>query len=388
MRHRIPASQSLNLPIETNAAKRNTMSFKSCVNNLRVLISVFVILGIFGCASNDKPSLENSAAFTEKTLILALVSPDDYLSIRDFNRWNSFKKTQGLVHVFADEMQTIATFDAYKHNVNETRLPQEMTKVLSENDSERLIIFVSTHGAQSGNWCYKNQSQCTLTEDTLVDVLATHAQNPQQRLKQVLIVSSSCYSKTITDRFAAKVNQQTWPFDISYVSQTVNESNTTQSPADSLVENLLIPIGDNLTDAELDTFFALSSIEEFIAFNNNLIPEAFKELRMALYSSSIHSSSILKLGDFGFNIGVSFSISLPQSTLFPMNKTVEQVLSKDTMLSNKFYDYVEEIEFNFDDMSSFRLIVNGDNSQNIFAPEQAHKKYKDLSIILRKSARK
>lgn len=325
------------------------------------------------------PPLSPPPLKEEKTLIFGVLASDLGVDLADFNRWATLKKTKDHVHIFARNPAPFTLFQGIKHQASEENLSEKMAEVLAKSTATRLVIFIATHGEASlGNWCLDNQFECALTEDSLIDMLNKHAEVSPQSLREILVVPLSCYSKPIMDRFGAKIKERSWPFEVSYLAQSVNETNYPDSPAESLLQNLLVPYAA-VNDAQLERFFSLTSINEFVSFNNSLMtPEAAKA-RM-----EIHSSSILSLGDFGFNLGIMLPFHRSAASQVPFERSVKEVL-KSLPLGTKFYPFIDELRFRLEDIKheDYSFKVEGDITKKIIDSRYKNRIYKNFSVVLR-----
>lgn len=328
-------------------------------------------------SATDKPQKHIPKA---KTAIFAILGDDLILDYRGFNRWNSLPKTKGQIHLFASNKDTFSLLEGTKHVVSRVALAQEMANVQLDADANRLIIFINSHGGMTGNWCYENINQCSLSEDTIIELLQHYSKSERPSLEQVLVITNSCYNKAIMDRFAAKIKNVRFPFEISYIQQINSESCPSQCVADSLMENYIIPLGDNPTDKQLEEFLTINNMQKFIAFSNKLLPKVFK--KDLIYE--VKSPSIIKLSDFGFDTGIYlnlFSATDPVAFLYN-TKPLEEFL-KTLVLSKKFYKYIDEVTITTEDDKDIHININGDYLKALNILELNGKKYKKFDVILR-----
>lgn len=350
------------------------------------LISILVILSFpLGCNSTQDqapsapaPELKPPAEDNDKTAVFAILAPDVAFDSEKFNHWTTLKKTKGNVHVFADKanLPVFANLKGVKHSATREQLAEKMAETLAPLQVDRLIIFIYVHGASSGNWCYESQNQCHLTEDMLIDALKIQAKLEHQRLKHVLIIPLSCFNKPTMDRFGTKTRDIRWPFAISYIRQKSTEACGTQSPGETLLENLYTPF-ELLTAPKISSFLSLNSVRSFVDFSNRYT--AFDFLKY-----DVISPVDIVLSDFGFDLGVRIMLyeNISPARSLPENTTMRQILEKSS-LDKKFYNYVAEIEFRLEDYTQVNMKTNGDLSMIIKKDNINNKNYIGMNVILR-----
>ncbi|HXW53525.1 MAG TPA: hypothetical protein VEL47_05430, partial [Myxococcota bacterium] len=305
-----------------------------------------------------------------------------------FNRWNTLEKTKGLVHLFAHDEAEIRSFSGIKHIVAEDRLANEFGKTLTTINPKKLIIFLSGHGAPSGNFCYVSQTRCNVTADVLVDALREYAKGHDLHLQQVLVVPTSCYNKLLMDNFAQLLKSHSWPFAISFISQK-NETKCQQtSPGESLLENEIIP-DKKLTDHELNEFLNLTTVEQLINFQNALILPGFKKyLEYQVRYNQMPKP--IELSDFGFDIRIVqhlFSSGGNVAMLFPNGRSVKTLLEELT-LPGHIQSKAQTLSFQMEEGNpdgtpkTRDIAVNGNTSLIIDEPDMQDKPVGRISVIL------
>lgn len=327
--------------------------FNSTLFIIKSLSAAAIIMLCFSCSNEggteslrerDATIPDTNAATHDKTLVFTIISFDAGIGSRHFNRWHDeIDKTKGNVHLFFDPSLRSRAEDVsgIKHPVEKGDLSAKMIDVVKNARATRLLIFIATHGASSGNFCYEHKNSCGLTEDFLVDTLN---KIPATTLKQVLIIPSSCFNKPIMDRFFAKTTTRKWPFSLSYLAQRYDHPSGTQSPADTLIENLLIPF-ESLGEDEIDRSLKITTIKEILDFNNALVEHvAPEDLIYDLHHVNSPSSPLL-LSDFGFDLKLELIVmknSSPQK--YFSEETAGDFLNR-TSLPEKFYHLVDYFTF-------------------------------------------
>lgn len=211
----------------------------------------------------------------------------------------------------------------------------------------------------------------------MIKTLKKQADIPHQSLKHVLVVPGSCFSKAIMDKFAAYIKKRSWPFEISYLSQSMYGANSTGNAAETLFNSLIIP-QNKVNDSHLDQFFSMTTLNEFIILNDSLISRLLPLARIDLFSSSA-----IKLEDFGFDIGFFFRIDVQQPRLkFPFKSSVEDVI-KHFPVAKKFYPFIKEIRFGLQDFEDkvYRFKVDGDTKKKLVDPRYENIEYDSFDII-------
>ncbi len=261
-----------------------------------------------------------------------------------FNRWSTLEKTKGRVHLFAVNESELIGSSGIKHVVSENRLANELSETLAAVNPERLIIFLTGHGAASGNFCYESATSCHLTADVLVDALVNYSKGKDLRLRQVLVIPYSCYNKLLMDQFAQLLKPKSFPFAITFISQKIIERCSTESPAETLLENLMKPDGP-LTDGLLDEFMNLRTVEQLINFQNGFYAPSFKRLEYQVRYNQ--SPSPTELSEFGFDIRIMKSFdfdAVEERIAFPNGKSVKALLVE-LKLPERFQSRVQILRF-------------------------------------------
>ncbi len=238
-----------------------------------------------------------------KTAVFAVVAPDISTDFEAIKTWSTQAKTKGEVHVFADPIgaKSFSPLVGNEHFVEQDVLAQEMSKVLSKMKVDRLIIFIETHGASNGNFCYKNKTTCQLTEDFLVTTLQSQLSN--KRLKQVLIIPTSCYNKPTMERFHQKAKTTIWPFSVAYLEQDADDFCTTIS----LPSELYSEIFDNRHLRNVDQtrqFLQIDNLEDLVNLNNRIYTKAADNKSHLFSLRYLNNVQPILFDDFGFNIKV------------------------------------------------------------------------------------
>ncbi len=338
-------------------------------------IKSIVLLCLFmGC-----DGIQNYSGNMNSKSVFAIIGAADFaLRSERFNRWNTLVNN---VHVFAYENEFLASLQGQKHVTPIENLPATLIQALVKDDPQRLTMFLSSHGAKNGNLCYVHQNQCDLTEDVLIDMLIQHAKT-QTKLKHVLIIPLSCFNKIIMERFAEKLKRHTWPFSISYMLQTHNYECSTQSAADSLMNNMIIPFG-RVTEEELDEFIALTTLEEFVDFHNRLATSKMSVLEPNLHFElrNHNEQSTIKLADFGFDMLIFQR--LRSKIPFPSGSLAD--ILTDLGLKEGFHPYVERLDISFENNTRKIITVKEVKATVLDEPDLMGKPVINFAVILRKT---
>jgi len=332
-------------------------------------------------SSTSKIPPKTSFIDDDKTAIFVIAAPDSPINDRRFDLWNQTDKTKGKVHGFADPSakKEFEGLTSVKHFISAEHLAEEMTRVLEGIKVKRLLLFVSAHGAPSGNWCYENRRSCGLTEDVLIKLLKAPS-----NLDEVLIIPRSCFNKKIMDRFAIKAKAYSWPFNISFLVQKNEDSCTNLSIANALMINY---IEYRLKYDLIENIFATNNLSEVIALYSG--EWKFSKDQFEIQKLNEDAPEI-KLNDFGFNLGARTNLFFDTKNPlpFPLNKTAEEFL-KNFSLAKKFYKNIEELWFYFDTdkeglLDHLVININGDVSKTFNNPELKNKKILVFDAILRR----
>lgn len=364
---------------------------------MRILLSVFyftIILILVAC-NHDKfvssvDSKKPTSSSQDATAVFMVLGVGDYNKvtepIKNINRWNEHPKNKGLVHIFSPPGENLTALKGHKHAVNGEQLGEEMAHVLANINANRLLIFIDAHGATNGNFCYESNNNCNLTEDPFIKLLKEQSKIRPQPIKHVLLIPLSCHNKPIMDRFNSKIGDLRSVFEISYMAMKSNTTCATDNFADNLFGNKIDTIYFIPSDHEIEQFLQLKTLQEFLAFNTNLLeamlakdPELLPELLYVLYASQP-----IKLEDFGFdigfNVGLYFDPIKPRP--FPYNKPLFETL-KEFKLNQKFYKSIDSIKFDLEDDKELRIKISP--NQTIISTDQRYKnlKYNGFSVIFR-----
>jgi hypothetical protein len=346
-----------------------------------IISNIFLFLSL----SLSAASFDNN---TEKTAVFALVAADAYINSVSFNKWQSLDKTKGYIHIFADvsARYKLDMLNAHKHFVKADALVETMSEILAEilesSPVTRLIIFINTHGTPRGNWCYENMASCSLNESRIIELLA---RKKYPKLEHVLIVPLVCFNNIAMNKFASKINDLSWSFEISWLMQKNIDECLGHSAAHCLLDNMIVPF-DSLTDSDFDNFISVETIEDFIIFNNNLIGE---ELGSFLHYEIQHlykRKADLKLSDFGFKLELETDIYY--NPLAPV-AIAPTALIKDALsgiIAPRFYQNISSLKFYFDEDETIDkqlfVLVNNNIYQPIINQAFEGQKYMRLTAIM------
>lgn len=335
--------------------------------------------------NNEKPE--------EKTALFAILAPDIMTQKRYFNRWDSFKKTKGRVHIFADPARK-EVFDGFlgiKHFVPQTDLVNEMQSALSTTQANRLMIFIDTHGSSvNGNFCYPNNLNCSLTEDFLVEFIRSE---PAQKLEQILIVTGSCHQRRAMTRFATKLKNSDEKPSISFIQQKSDDVCTSGDlPAKILNNQIELP--KNLPDESIDELLSISTLDEIINFHNKFLANWRSHFELI----HLKPGEQIDLNKFGFNFRLDkllFKAPFGSFQPFPFNETPSQLLSNLSLaikfypLATKFYPHIQALVFHIkiDESSgrAYEVPVNGKISEPILENSLRGKEYSEIDVLLTKN---
>jgi len=302
-----------------------------------ILITTFLVLLSAGCHEAAPAGVVTGAhePTHERTpndvAVFNIEGPASYSNLPNFNRWDTLPKTKGRVHLFANDEKTLHGFSGVRHIVSRHQLASELSETLAKVNPERLIIFLSGHGAPTGNFCYESQASCHLTADVLVDALNNYTNKKAPYLQHVLVIPGSCYNKLLMDPFAELIKSKSFPFAITFISQKTDESCGTQSPAESLFENQIIPF-HKLTDKQLEEYLNLTTVEQLVNFQNELITSHVPTFKLLEYQIRYsRSPSPTKLSEFGFDMRMWQQLYYsrpPHTKAFPNGISVKVLLDE------------------------------------------------------------